>query len=33
MMSATGLLYLAMGAVLAGEVLARALMFSTARPL
>jgi hypothetical protein len=33
MMSATGLLYLAMGAVLAGEVLARALLFSTARPL
>lgn len=33
MMSATGLLYLAMGAVLAGEILARALMFSTARPL
>lgn len=33
MMSATGLLYLAMGAVLAGEVLARALMFTTARPL
>lgn len=33
MMSATGLLYIAMGAVLAGEVLARALMFATARPL
>lgn len=33
MMSATGLLYIAMGAVLAGEVLARALLFSTARPL
>lgn len=33
MMSATGLLYLAMGAVLAGEVLARALLFTTARPL
>lgn len=33
MMSATGLLYLAMGAVLAGEVLARALLFTTAKPL
>lgn len=33
MMSATGLLYIAMGSVLAGEVLARALLFSTARPL
>ncbi len=33
MMSATGLLYIAMGAVLAGEVLARALMFTTAKPL
>jgi hypothetical protein len=33
MMSATGLLYIAMGGVLAGEVLARALLFSTARPL
>ena len=33
MMSATGLLYIAMGAVLAGEVLARALLFTTARPL
>jgi len=33
MMSATGLLYIAMGGVLAGEVLARALLFSTARTL
>lgn len=33
MMSATGLLYIAMGGVLAGEVLARALLFTTARPL
>lgn len=33
MMSATGLLYIAMGAVLAGEVLARALLFTTAKPL
>ena len=33
MMSATGLLYIAMGSVLAGEVLARALLFTTARPL
>jgi hypothetical protein len=33
MMSATGLLYIAMGAVLAGEALARALMFTTAKPL
>lgn len=29
MMSATGLLYIALGAVLAGEVLSRALLFST----
>ena len=29
MMSATGLLYLALGAILAGEVLARGLLFST----
>jgi hypothetical protein len=29
MMSATGLLYIALGAVLAGEVLARGLLFST----
>lgn len=33
MMSATGLLYIAMGSVLAGEILARALMFATAKPL
>jgi hypothetical protein len=33
MMSATGLLYIAMGGVLAGEVLARGLLFATARPL
>ena len=33
MMSATGLLYIAMGGVLAGEVLARALLFTTAKPL
>jgi hypothetical protein len=33
MMSATGLLYIAMGGVLAGEVLARGLLFTTARPL
>jgi len=33
MMSATGLLYIAMGAVLAGEALARALLFTTAKPL
>jgi hypothetical protein len=31
MMSATGLLYIALGAVLAGEVLARGLLFSTGR--
>ena len=29
MMSATGLLYIALGAILAGEVLARGLLFST----
>ena len=29
MMSATGLLYIALGAVLAGEVLARGLLFTT----
>lgn len=33
MQSATGLLYIAMGAVFAGEVLARGLMFMTGRPL
>lgn len=33
MMSATGLLYIALGAVLAGEVLARGLLFSTGLPL
>lgn len=33
MMSATGLLYIAMGGVLAGEVLARGLLFTTGRPL
>jgi hypothetical protein len=33
MMSATGLLYIAMGGVLAGEVLARALLFTTGKPL
>jgi hypothetical protein len=33
MMSATGLLYIAMGAVLAGEIVARALLFTTAKPL
>lgn len=33
MMSATGLLYIAMGAVLAGEALARGLLFTTAKPL
>ena len=31
MMSATGLLYIALGALLAGEVLARGLLFSTGR--
>jgi hypothetical protein len=30
-MSATGLLYIALGALLAGEVLARGLLFSTGR--
>lgn len=33
MMSATGLLYIAMGGVLAGEVLARGLLFTTGKPL
>jgi hypothetical protein len=33
MQSATGLLYLAMGAVLAGEAVARGLLFVTAMPL
>jgi hypothetical protein len=33
MMSATGLLYIALGAVLAGEVLARGLLFSTGLPV
>ena len=33
MMSATGLLYIAMGAVMAGEVLARGLLFATAIPV
>jgi hypothetical protein len=33
MMSATGLLYIALGAVLAGEALARGLLFSTGLPL
>jgi hypothetical protein len=33
MMSATGLLYIALGAVLAGEVLARGLLFSTGQPV
>lgn len=33
MMSATGLLYIAMGAVLAGEALARGMLFATAAPL
>jgi hypothetical protein len=33
MMSATGLLYIAMGGVLAGEVLSRALLFTTGKPL
>jgi len=33
MQSATGLLYIAMGAVFAGEVLAKGLMFMTGRPL
>ncbi len=33
MMSATGLLYIAMGAVLAGEVLARGILFATAVPV
>lgn len=33
MMSATGLLYIALGAVLAGEVLARGLLFVTAVPV
>jgi hypothetical protein len=33
MQSATGLLYIGMGAVFVGEVLAKGLMFLTARPL
>lgn len=33
MMSATGLLYIAVGAVLAGEVLARGLLFLTGKPI
>jgi hypothetical protein len=33
MMSATGLLYIAVGAVLVGEVLARGLMFLTGVPV
>jgi hypothetical protein len=33
MMSAAGLLYIALGAVLAGEVLARGLLFVTAVPV
>jgi hypothetical protein len=33
MMSATGLLYIAVGAVLVGEVLARGLLFVTAAPV
>jgi hypothetical protein len=33
MQSATGLLYICMGAVFAGEVLAKGLLFLTARPL
>jgi hypothetical protein len=33
MQSATGLLYICMGAVFAGEVLAKGLMFLTARPV
>ncbi len=33
MQSATGLLYIAMGAVFAGEVLAKGLMFMTGKPL
>lgn len=33
MMSATGLLYIALGAVLAGEVLARGLLFTTGSPV
>ncbi len=33
MQSATGLLYIAMGAVFAGEVLAKGLMFMTGRPI
>ena len=33
MMSATGLLYIAVGAVLVGEVLARGLLFLTAEPV
>jgi hypothetical protein len=33
MMSATGLLYIAVGAVFAGEVLARGLLFATGSPV
>ncbi|MGD9935674.1 MAG: hypothetical protein AB7T37_18405, partial [Dehalococcoidia bacterium] len=33
MQSATGLLYICMGAVFAGEVLAKGLMFITAKPV
>jgi hypothetical protein len=33
MQSATGLLYICMGAVFVGEVLSKGLMFMTARPL
>ena len=33
MQSATGLLYIAMGAVFVGEVLAKGLMFLTGRPV
>jgi hypothetical protein len=33
MQSATGLLYICMGAVFAGEVLAKGLLFLTARPV
>ena len=33
MQSATGLLYICMGAVFAGEVLAKGLMFLTGRPV
>jgi hypothetical protein len=33
MQSATGLLYICMGAVFVGEVLSKGLMFMTGRPL